>query len=127
METKTKTLVFEYGIASELNPSQILTEQDTKCFEEIRHILQKHKAQNRFGVTLLDNEELKDNQIRLETNSIEQRHLLTNIVMRESVVSNSIQTNWTLDVKAVAACTVQCADGHDSKHQSTGGGQQVGG
>ena len=59
METKSTTLNFEYGIASEMESNQMLTEHDRKCFAEISKVLKKYQAQNRFGITLMDVEESK--------------------------------------------------------------------
>ncbi|WP_299454791.1 hypothetical protein [uncultured Microscilla sp.] len=131
MEINTTTLNFEYGIASELAPNQLLTTEDEACFVEIKQILEKHRALNRFGVTLLDNEKLPEGTTRLETNSITERTLITQIVDQATVGNDKIQTNWTLNTtKAIASCATACSPaqgsrkhGGTSEHQSGGQAQ----
>ncbi|OJJ15763.1 hypothetical protein BKI52_36180 [marine bacterium AO1-C] len=127
METKSTTLNFEYGIASEMEPNQMLTKNDYNCFEEISKILKKYQAQNRFGITLLDTEESNENAMRLETNSIEERTLFSQLVEKGTVASRYIETNWNLNIKeAVAACSEGCIENqgnHTTNHRT---GQEVG-
>ncbi|EAY27688.1 hypothetical protein [Microscilla marina] len=125
MNTKTTALNFEYGIASELDTNQLLTEQDQACFDEIQQVLKKHQALDRFGVTLLDNDALPDNTIRLETNSMAERTLISRIVNKNHSKNKSVETNWTLNnSKVLAACDKSC-EAPKGKHgpHHAGGGQ----
>ena len=100
---------FEYGIASQMEADQLLTEQDQACFEEIRQVLQKHNSLDRFGLALLDKEELSENQTRLETNSVVDRTLIMQVLPKSAITGNTVQTSWTLDtLKAVSACSTEC-------------------
>ncbi len=116
---------FEYGIASQMEANQLLTNQDEACFEEIRKILQNHNSLDRFGLTLLDKEELPEDQIRLETNSVADRTLIMQTIPKKTFEGNTVQTSWTLDTqKAVATCQTQCAGRKGKRHnpQHAGGG-----
>ncbi len=123
----TSTITFEYGVAAELDATQLLTEQDQACFDEIQQILKKHQALNRFGVTLLDDEVLPQDSIRLETNSTIERTLITRIVDNNQLKNKSIETNWTLsNSKVIAACLQSCEVSrrgkHGKDHASSGNG-----
>ncbi len=129
METKLTTIPLEYGVVSETPQEQIITTKDQQCFDEIRQILQKHQAQNRFGITLINTEELLENQVRLETNSIKDRTLLSRILDKNLSSGRSVETNWSLNtMEAVATCKGTCAvnsaGGHTNEHG--GGGQDIG-
>ena len=127
METKSNILNFEYGIASEMELNQMLTEQDQRCFDEIGEILKKYQAKNRFGLTLLDTN--LPNTIRLETNSVENRTLISEVIEKNQMTSEYVETNWNLKTETVVAgCSAYCqkGSGHNRQHQQ-GGEQQVGG
>lgn len=113
---------FEYGIASQMEEDQLLTNQDETCFEEIRQILQKHKSLDRFGLTLLDKEELPEDQIRLETNSIAERTLLTQTMSQKASTEKVVQTNWALNtLKTVSVCQGGCVQNNKNRHSKQHG------
>lgn len=119
MKTNTITLNFEYGLTSEIEEDQLLTLQDQVCFAEIREILKKHQALNRFGIALLIDKDLPNHLIRLETNSSKERTLITHIVNNDFPRGNLVQTNWRLNtIKAVAVCSTTCMNSN-SRHSSS--------
>lgn len=109
MKTKTTTLNFEYGPTSETEEDQLLTLQDRACFEEIHEILRKHQALNRFGISLLDKDDLSKNCVRLETNSIKKRTLSAGVIENNSFLENAVETNWHLNsTETIAICNKAC-------------------
>src|SRR5260370_32755153 len=75
-----------------------LSSQDTACLEEIREVLARHGALERFGVSLLhEHFEVADDEILVETCDIEARTLVTTPMKRAELGEEAIiQTNWCL-------------------------------
>ena len=88
-----------------------LNEDDNACIEELKSVLKKHRALDRFGVTLLHKHfEMKDDEILLEECDEENRTLILKPVNKNSIKSNkSIETNWRLDTfSSMARCISLC-------------------
>lgn len=110
-------LNFEYGV----DTNHTLTEDDKTCFNEISQVLKKYKAINRFGVTLLDNnQDLPQNQVYLETNDRKGRTLVCSPVSKEDRrLQEVVQTNWQFNtLEATAFCSKGC--------QSSSGNEKTG-
>lgn len=109
MNTNPTILNFEYGVAATMNSEQLMTSTDEACFEEIKTILKKHNALQRFGVTLISNETLPSDKTRMETNSAKDRTLITQIVDKKKYKGQAIETNWKLNtIEAIATCEQSC-------------------
>lgn len=99
-----------------------LSDADQSCLAEIRAVLAKYGALQRFGVTLLhEHFEITDEEILVETIDVETRTLTSR---PEKIVDlgnyNSVETSWRLDDDiAVARCTSACrpATFTESRHK----------
>lgn len=88
-----------------------LSNADQPCLTEIRAVLIKHGALQRFGVALLhEHFEVADDEILVETIDVKTRTLTSR---PEKLVElskyNSVETSWRLDdLNAMARCTTAC-------------------
>lgn len=84
---------------------------DNTCIEELKTVLKKHNALDRFGITLLHKHfEMDDDEVLLEECDEENRILILKPVKQNSIKSNkSIETNWRLDTfTSMARCISLC-------------------
>jgi hypothetical protein len=97
-----------------------LNSNDNTCLEELKSVLQKHNALDRFGITLLHKHfEMEDDEILLEECDEESRTLILRPVKQDSRDNvKSIETNWRLDTStAMARCVSLCQyDSTPGKH-----------
>lgn len=88
-----------------------LNDNDSACMEELKSVLQKHKALGRFGITLLHKHfEMEDDEVLLEECDEESRMLILKPVKQDSIKNQkSIETNWRLDtLTSMAKCVSLC-------------------
>jgi hypothetical protein len=88
-----------------------LSDADQPCLAEIRAVLAKHDALQRFGVTLLhEHFEVAEEEILVETIDVETRTLTSRPEkIAELGNYNSVETSWRLDdLNAMARCTSAC-------------------
>ena len=88
-----------------------LNDNDNDCVEELKSVLKKHKALDRFGITLLHKHfEMEEDEILLEECDEENRTLILTPVKQNSVKNKkSIETNWRLDtLTSMAKCVSLC-------------------
>ncbi len=97
---------------------------DEACFREVRDVLMKHGALERFGLQLLHKHfELNNDEVMVEFTDIEKRELITKPV-KKSEASNydPIITSWKLadgDIIAETHCTCgRTHQGHNGGHMS---------
>jgi hypothetical protein len=70
------------------------SEADQPCFDEIRQVLIKHGALNRFGICLLhDHFSMGEDEILVETVNPQTRTMALQ-PMRTSQVGNALETAW---------------------------------
>jgi hypothetical protein len=76
-----------------------VSEADEAVFAEIRAVLVRHKALNRFGVTLLhDHFDISDDEILVESCDPDSRTLVTRPMKKAELAGEQLlETNWTLD------------------------------
>ena len=81
---------------------------DDAVFAEIRAVLDRHNALNRFGVTLLhEHFEIADDEILLESCDPVSRTLVTRPVKKVDFAGEQLlETNWTLDEPLGVQATV---------------------
>jgi hypothetical protein len=88
-----------------------LSDADQPCLAEIREVLAKHGALDRFGVALLhEHFEVADDEILVETIDVETRTLTSRPEkIAELAEFRSVETSWRLDTPtAMARCTSAC-------------------
>lgn len=76
---------------------QPIGEQDAACLEDIRRVLQKHGALERFGVTLLHSHfDLADDETLLETTDVDRREHWVRPVKASFLQENGITAQTTV-------------------------------
>jgi hypothetical protein len=74
-----------------------IDDSDSKCLEEIRHVLQKHNCLGRFGVYLLHSPfHIGDDEILFETTDAGRRELLVRPVSKSFLVDYDIALQPTV-------------------------------
>lgn len=93
---------------------------DEECINEIREVLRKHGALQRFGVTLLHQHfPVAGDEILVETCDVENRTLTIQPAKQAEIGSGRVmETNWRLDTNTVTSgCTQICTlDPDDHRH-----------
>jgi hypothetical protein len=92
-----------------------ISEQDENCFEEIRQVLVKHGALNRFGISLLHQHfPMSDDEVLVERIDVENRVLITRPEKR-SASDLATETSWSLGpTRAARRCETQCRQDRDN-------------
>lgn len=74
------------------------SQKDEQCFRDVRDVLKKHGALNRFGLTLIHSHfDLADDEILLEETDIETRTQTVKPVKESEIkVEDVTITNWKL-------------------------------
>jgi len=88
-----------------------LNANDNPCIEELKSVLKKYKALDRFGITLLHKHfEMDEDEILLEECDEEARVLILKPVKQNSIKGEkSIETNWRLDtLTSITKCVSLC-------------------
>ena len=91
--------------------------RDEACFREVRDVLRRHDALDRFGLTLIHSHfPVAEDEILLEETDTRARTQTVRTVKRDEVVDADVTvTNWRLtDGDAVHARTCVCARTSDS-------------
>lgn len=85
------------------------TADDAACLAEVRAVLAKHGALDRFGIMLLHKHfEIADDECLLETIDTEQRTLMVRPIPRAEL-GNAMQTQWRLSqADPLQWCEVYC-------------------
>jgi hypothetical protein len=97
-----------------------LSEQDRECFRDLRDVLAKHNALNRFGINLIHKHfEVKDDECLVEIIDAETR-TLTVRPAKKSMIGDAVETQWRLaEGDAYIVCNANCvprAGGHGPRH-----------
>jgi len=88
-----------------------LSDDDKQCIAELKNVLERHGALQRFGVTLLHNHfPVYEGEVLVEECDEETRTLTLKPMSRESLNEGTLmQTNWRLDTGAsVQGCVAYC-------------------
>jgi len=88
-----------------------LSDDDKQCIAELKDVLERHGALQRFGVTLLHNHfPVYEGEVLVEECDEEARTLTLKPVSRESLNEGALmQTNWRLDTgDSVQGCVAYC-------------------
>ena len=102
-----------------------LSDDDKQCIAELKEVLERHGALQRFGVTLLHNHfPVYEGEVLVEECDEDARTLTLKPMSRESLNEGTLmQTNWRLDTRdSVQACVAFCLmeDGRhiDTRHRA---------
>ena len=84
--------------------------QDDECFRDLRDVLKKHGALDRFGIALIHKHfEIADDEVMIEFTDVENRELVVKPIKKAKAQGiDSIVTNWKLtdgDEVAQVICT----------------------
>ena len=88
-----------------------LSDDDKQCIAELKDVLERHGALQRFGVTLLHNHfPVYEGEVLVEECDEETRTLTLKPMSRESLNEGALmQTNWRLDTgDSVQGCVAYC-------------------
>jgi len=87
---------------------------DKACFDELRAVLEKHEALQRFGITLLHQHfDIANNEVLVENIDRENRILVSRPVKTEGTGS-AVETSWRLDGKGKQkVCESKCNKSRD--------------
>jgi len=88
-----------------------LSDDDKQCIAELKNVLERHGALQRFGVTLLHNHfPVYEGEVLVEECDEETRTLTLKPMSRESLNEGTLmQTNWRLDTgDSVQGCVAYC-------------------
>jgi hypothetical protein len=88
-----------------------LSDDDKQCFAELREVLERHGALQRFGVTLLHNHfPVYEGELLVEECDEEKRTLTLKPMKRAELNEGTLmQTNWRLDTEAsMQGCVAYC-------------------
>lgn len=110
---------------------QPLNDGDRQCLEDIREVLRRHNALDRFGINLLhDHFALEPGELLMETCEPSSRTLTIRPALPEpDQAGRTVETNWRFshdgDVVAGLVCKVGCfvdlKDRHKRTHQRVNG------
>ena len=93
------------------------SEEDTQVFQELYHVLEKHNALRRFGITLLHQHfDIADDEVLLETTDLKARiQMIQPVKKKELDGVRHIETSWRLDTgKPVMGCAcIDTGSGHN--------------
>lgn len=98
----------------------LMSENDKPLFDELHLVLKKHGALRRFGVTLLHQHfMIEDDEVLLEVSNRPERTQVTRPVKRSSLNETHIETAWRLDSGrplSVMNCVPQPDGTHQERH-----------
>jgi hypothetical protein len=106
----------------DINDVTDFTPDDEQCFRELRDVLKKYDALDRFGLTLLHSHfDVADDEVMLETTDVDARTHLVRPVKRASLNDEAYSiTNWKLaegdDVVARVCVCARTSNGHTRGH-----------
>lgn len=107
----------------DINDVEPLNDKDHAVLEEIRQVLEKHGAVDRFGVNLIHRHfDIAENEFLLESTDHDQRIQVTKVYDRNEMKDSSkfIQTQWVFNGEMGTDCRMYCKKdnyGHFSDHE----------
>lgn len=101
----------------DINEVSKLDRADMQCLEAIKELLQQHNKSRRFGVTLLHQHfMLDDDELLVEHCDLENRKLVTRPEKdRDHIRTNYLPTTWRFDGHLPQACAY-CPPTGDGAH-----------
>jgi hypothetical protein len=98
----------------DIHDVESVSDADDVCFAELREVLERHHALDRFGVVLLHKHfELEPDEVMVEVVDTENRTLTTR-PMKSDPARHTIETVWRLDrPRGDRECERQCQSDRD--------------
>jgi hypothetical protein len=120
--TQISVQPMEWSKTADIEDVEPFSGKDAECFREIRDVLKKYDALERFGITLIHSHfTIGEDEEMVEFTDHENRTLITRPVNRSQIDDRQVTvTNWKLmdgDVVAMRVCS--CArtnQGHSGGH-----------
>ena len=112
----------EWAETRDIDEVKPFSNEDEACFREIRDVLRKHNALDRFGLTLIHKHfEIADDEAMVEYTDHDNRTLTIKPVKVSEIDNSQVTvTNWQLaEGDALVRRTCVCArtsDGHTGGH-----------
>jgi len=112
----------QFNELPDINDVPPISPEDEACLEEIKAILEKHNRTSKFGIALLHNHfMLEDDEVLMEYCDSEKRLLISKPVKHSSLLDKqAIETLWRFDTQldgnAQKWCEKYCPRGQDNKH-----------
>jgi len=109
--TAATPIATEHAGLLDIDEVKPLSPEDAKCFAELKGVLERHGALQRFGVTLLHNHfPVYEGELLVEECDEASRTLTLKPMKRNELSEGTLmQTNWRLDTDAsVQGCTAYC-------------------
>lgn len=113
----------QWSSLSSIDEVALINEGDHACLDELRSVLAKHKAGDRFGLHLIHKHfELSDDEILVEYTDEDERTLTCRVEKRADALASGkvIETQWRLNAGAASmVCHSYCNwdHGHSQRHQ----------
>jgi hypothetical protein len=84
-------------------------ESEDRLFGEVREILKRYGAEEKYGLTLLHKHfELADDEVLVEYTDLQNRTLITTPAPRSKVPGDAVETMWSLGSGATTVCVGFC-------------------
>lgn len=116
-----KTVALMWKRLPDVDDVEPIGEQDAIIFKEIKEVLERHSALNRFGINLLHRHfDLQENECILETTDLASRRQVIEVTDAAVLQTGRIiETQWAFDESGVVLCRGFCHydRGHPHRHQ----------
>lgn len=124
MESRVVLQTMQWSALSDISEVPQISGKDYECLDELRGVLKKHGAGERFGIHLLHKHfDVADDEVLVEFTDEEARTLNCRVLKR-SALENSpalVETQWRVDTASASMiCHGYCNidHGHVRKHQT---------
>lgn len=113
-------LVLAYRDLEDIDDVPPLGTEDAACLEELRAVLLRHNAIERFGITLLHSHfPVREGERLLETCDTDQRRLTVQPVPDDALIGREIvETEWRFDRSGDIQAAMTCAKACVAKNKS---------
>lgn len=111
----------QWSSLTDVDDVQPITDRDYVILSEVKEVLQKYGAMDRFGVCLLHRHfDVKEDELAVEYTDVESRISTVRVEPAERAKGPFLETMWRFSDRSseVTACVRRCsdADGHKNVH-----------
>lgn len=112
----------QWSSLTDVDDVEPITDQDYAVLSEVREILQKHGAMERFGVCLLHRHfDVKEDELAVEYTDAENRISMVRVEPAAGTKGPFLETMWRFSdrpLEATTVCIRRCSDsdGHKNVH-----------
>lgn len=125
MSTQLVLQPMQWGSTKDIHDVEPMSDKDSEVLREVREVLLKHDALDRFGVTLIHKHfDLQENEQLVEFTDIDNRRLTIQPVS-DSESLNTIETSWKFSKEPsgpqpLTVCVFRCFYDAQSSPQHVG-------